>query len=222
MRFARGYTRRANSVNPLRRGRLPLDEKLAACERAYRAEGLELVFRIPSVAEESELDAALAARGYAKADKTSVRLLDLAAFDDDAADPALAVPLSEGWLAALARFNAMTDDQKAAHRAILGALAAPARFAAVEEGGAIASVAFAVLQDGFVCLNSIATDATKRRRGHARQAIGALLAWAKQHGAAYAYLPVVKTNLPGLALYNRLGFRTELYRYHYRSRPSSL
>ena len=220
LRFARGYTRRANSVNPQRRGRLALDDKLAACERAYRAEGLKLVFRIPSIAEEAELDEALAARGYEKADTTGVRLLDLAGFDASAADPALAAPLSDAWLAALARFNAMTVSQQATHRAILGALAEPARFAAVEDAGAIASVAFAVLQDGFVCLNSIATDAAKRRRGHAHRAIAALLAWAKQQGAAYAYLPVVKTNHPGLALYNGLGFRTELYRYHYRSRPA--
>jgi hypothetical protein len=153
LRFARGYTRRANSVNPQRRGRLPLDEKLAACERAYQAEGLGLVFRIPSIAEEAELDAALAARGYRKADKTSVRLLDLAAFEGDAADAALVAAPSAAWLAALARFNAMTAAQQAAHRAILGAVAEPARFAAVEEGGAIAAVAFAVLQADFVCFH---------------------------------------------------------------------
>jgi len=219
LRFARGYTKRANSIQPLQRGRLPLDQKLAACEQAYRAEGLPLIFRIPSIAEEAELDSALAARGYHKAEKTSIRLLDLAWFDDIGAELALAGPLSDGWLAALARFNAMTAAQQSAHRAILGALVDPARYAAVEADGAIAAVGFAVLRDGFVCLNSIATDPAKRRRGHAGRVIAALLAWAKRQGAAYAYLPVAKTNAPALALYNGLGFRTELYRYHYRLRP---
>ena len=32
LRFAGGYTKRANSVNPLYVGALPLDEKIAFCE----------------------------------------------------------------------------------------------------------------------------------------------------------------------------------------------
>ena len=75
-----------------------------------------------------------------------------------------------------------------------------------------------MLQDAFVYFHSVATDPAHRRRGLGRAIMIALLDWAKRHGAAYAYLPVEKRNTPALALYNGLGFDTELYRYHYRVR----
>jgi ribosomal protein S18 acetylase RimI-like enzyme len=195
-----------------------LDDKIPTCERAFAEQGLPIVFRIPSITEDTAVDGALATRGYTKFEKTSVRLLDLAGFDGDGAGVAVAPTASDAWRAALARFNGLTDTQQRSHRAILDAIAAPTCFAAWLDGAAIGSIGFAVLQDGFVCLNSIATDPAKRRRGWSRATTCALLAWAKRHGATHAYLPVVKTNLPALALYNSLGFRTELYRYHYRAR----
>src|SRR5579872_6902712 len=83
LRFGGGYTRRANSVNPLDRGLIPLADKIVACERAFQAEGLPIVFRIPSISADTDVDAALAVRGYAKSGKTSVRLAGLAAFTGD-------------------------------------------------------------------------------------------------------------------------------------------
>ena len=56
-------------------------------------------------------------------------------------------------------------------------------------------------------------------RGFGRDAVTALLLWGKRRGASWAHLPVAKDNVAGLALYNGLGFRTELYRYHYRVLP---
>lgn len=219
LRFSRGYTRRANSVNPARHGQLPLAEKIATCERAFDDAGLPIVFRIPSIVADVELDAELAARGYTKSGKTSVRLADLADFTDDL-DPRVAlVPrASDDWRAALARFNGLTDAQREGHRAITDVIASPTMFAAARAGDAIVAVGFAVLQERFVCLNSIATDPAQRRRGWSRATTGTLLAWARGHGATHAYLSVEKANAPAIALYNGLGFRTELYRYHYRAR----
>ena len=203
-------------MTPLRRGRLPLSDKIATCERAFRAEGLPIVFRIPSITEETELDAALAARGYVKAGKTSIRLLDLAAFDQAGEAELTAMP-TEAWLDTFARFDGLSPGHRAMHRAIVDATPYEMAFAAVRDGDAIAAVGAAVLQDRFVYLNSIATDATRRRRGFGHRAVAALLLWAKRRGASWAHLPVAKDNVAGLALYNRLGFRTELYRYHYRA-----
>ncbi len=41
LRFADGYTRRANSVNPIYPSAVPLADKIAACERAYAARDQE-------------------------------------------------------------------------------------------------------------------------------------------------------------------------------------
>jgi ribosomal protein S18 acetylase RimI-like enzyme len=218
LRFGGGYTRRANSVNPLDRGRMPLVDKIAACERAFQAKGLPIVFRIPSITADTDLDAALAARGYTKSGKTSVRLADLAGFTGDLDDRVELLPHgSDDWRAALARFNRLSDAQRAGHRAITDVIEAPTMFAAARAGDVIVSVGFAVLEDRFVCLNSIATDPAQRRRGWSRATSGTLLAWARRQGATHAYLSVEKANTPAIALYNGLGFGTELYRYHYRA-----
>ena len=47
----------------------------------------------------------------------------------------------------------------------------------------------------------------------------ALTAWAKEEGASGACLEVEAGNLPARTLYDALGFKTELYRYHYRREP---
>ena len=63
------------------------------------------------------------------------------------------------------------------------------------------------------------TDPALRRSGLSRRAIATVLAWARDRaGAEGACLPVIATNLPARALYQQLGFDTELYRYHYRRR----
>jgi len=218
LRFGGGYTRRANSVNPLDRGLIPLADKIVACERAFQAEGLPIVFRIPSISADTDVDAALAVRGYAKSGKTSVRLAGLAAFTGDLDGRVELAPRgSDDWRTALARFNRLSAAQCAGHRAITDVIEAPTMFAAARAGDAIVSVGFAVLQDRFVCLNSIATDPAQRRRGWSRATTGTLLAWARREGATYAYLSVEKANTPAIALYNALGFGAELYRYHYRA-----
>jgi ribosomal protein S18 acetylase RimI-like enzyme len=46
-----------------------------------------------------------------------------------------------------------------------------------------------------------------------------LAAWAKDQGAEGACLEVEAHNTPALALYDGVGLKTDLYRYHYRREP---
>src|SRR5215510_5682818 len=72
LRFTNGYTRRANSVNPLYPGHLPLPEKIEFCERSYRSQQQRVIFKLTQAAQPPELDALLEARGYAREAPTSV------------------------------------------------------------------------------------------------------------------------------------------------------
>ena len=76
LRFADGYTKRANSVNPVYKSPLGIDEKIEACEGFYRKMGLPPVFRLTPLAQEA-LDPSLAARGYRVLHPTRVLTLDL-------------------------------------------------------------------------------------------------------------------------------------------------
>ncbi|HST94108.1 MAG TPA: N-acetyltransferase [Microvirga sp.] len=223
LRFADGYTRRTNSVHLLTQGSLDPAEKAAACEAIYAAQGLPPIFCLSS-ATPSPLGAILDGRGYEPPeDETRVLYRDLSG---DLPRPG-GVELTEGrpseaWLAALARLQDQGDRAQGLHRRILEALCVPAAFAAAVADARLAALAFGAVHDRIVCVNSVATDPAFRRRGLARQAIAAILAWAQERcGATGACVPVVAANGPAVALYEGLGFRTEAFRYHYRRRPGA-
>lgn len=221
IRLADGQTRRSNSINILRDGMLPIDEKIDYCERVYRGHGLPSHFRILSTASRA-LDTLLEARGYDAQDETSTLFMDFERTAIGQADRA--VELTEGaptteWLAARQRISGQTQGETRKVEKILQHLALPAVFAAVrDDGGVVQSIAKGAVHDGIVCLNLVATDASHRRRGLSRDCLVAILHWARDMGATAACLQVVSANAPAIRLYEQLGFDQELYRYHYRHR----
>jgi len=71
---------------------------------------------------------------------------------------------------------------------------------------------------GLLCVESVVTDVTVRRRGYARRMLSALIGWARTAGAEGVCLQVEADNQPAISLYRSLGL-AELYRYHYRREP---
>jgi len=222
LRFAEGHTRRANSVNPLRPSSRDPREKIAYCEAVYRARGLPVIFRISALAEHG-LDETLGALGYGpREDETCVVYRPLVAGDElnGSDDYVCENAPSEQWLEAHARCTGNGETAQRVQRRILQALSVPSVFTAARaEEGRLASLAFGAVHDNVVCINLVVTDPALRRRGLACRAVAAVLAWARDRaGADGACLAVVADNLPARALYQQLGFGTELYRYHYRRR----
>ena len=222
IRLADGQTRRSNSVNVLRDGMLPLDEKIEYCERVYRGHGLPSHFRILSTGSRV-LDAQLEARGYDAQDETSTLFMNFSRHAVGVAG--VTVELTPGtptaeWLAARTRISGQTQGETRKVEKILQHLALPAVFAAArDDEGVIRSIAKGAVHGGIVCLNLVATDASHRRRGLSRDCLIAVLNWAQRTvGATGACLQVVSANTPAIRLYEQLGFDRELYRYHYRHR----
>ena len=46
LRFSDGYTRRANSVNPIYESKIVLDEKIDFCEKEYEQRNLPTLFKL--------------------------------------------------------------------------------------------------------------------------------------------------------------------------------
>jgi len=221
LRFARGYTRRCNSITPDRRGTQAILTKIEACEATYAARHLPVVFRLPSTAPEAEeLNEALLQRGYYSADKTSIRVTSLdAPLPKPDGEIDIALGITREWLAHTRAWNKLSAVQAATFAEIVARIRDRAAFALVWSGAAPVAAGIGVLQEDLVCLHAIVSAPEARRRGFGRAVTVGLLRWGREQGAKTAYLQVIKSNTPALRLYNDLGFNREIYRYHYRGRP---
>jgi N-acetylglutamate synthase len=233
LRFAEGYTKRSNSVNPLYASTLPSAEKIEACEALYSSRGLPTVFKITEAEAQRPIDAALAAAGYSRADETRVMTLDLAAPLAAAAGEAvasgavaageaggagqsvsLAESFDEEWIDAFCACGKHEAERPTIAR-ILGNVVVRTAVAAAREDGAIVGCGYGAIDRGWVGLFDIAVREDRRRRGHGERVVASILGRARELGARRAYLQVVAGNAPAERLYERLGFR-EAYRYWYR------
>ncbi len=219
IRFANGYTRRANSVNPLYASTMDLDEKLYFCESIYQDKKLSTIFKITPASYPSDLDRILSARNYRKDSPTSVQVLDLettSAVLGCEAD--LREDMPEEWLAAFCDVSAVSTSRRETLRQILTGIVPQHCFASLASDGKAVACGLGVLQAGYVGLFDIATDSAFRRRGYGRQVVESILAWSKRNGARRAYLQVMLDNVPAVRLYSKIGF-AEKYQYWYRVKP---
>ncbi len=218
LRFAEGYTRRANSINPLYPATRDLDAKLAFCEPLYHARGLPVIFKLAEGAAPPDLDAALAERGYDADAHTSVQRLDLArAVHAMPPDVEITPELTPGWLDAFTRLSDLSAHPRAVLPRILANIVPAHAYASLSADGRVVATGLGVAQAGYVGLYDIVTDPAYRGRGFGGQIVAGLLAWGGTNGATTAYLQVMLNNPPALRLYARLGF-AESYRYWYRVR----
>jgi len=217
LRFAEGYTRRANSVNPIYPSAVPLADKIAACERAYAARDQDAVFKITDAADLSGLDAALEQRGYQREATTSVQTCALATLEVGF-DLAVAVApaLTGDWLDDFCQLTGTDERHQRTMRTMIEAIGPVPAFATLRDGrGRALAVGLAVAERDYVGLFDVATAAPARNQGTGRRLVGHLLAWGRAQGARTGHLAVVADNTPALRLYACLGFR-EAYRYWYR------
>jgi N-acetylglutamate synthase len=187
---------------------------MAELERPYRERRHPPIWRLTPLAP-AETDAALAGRGYRRIDES---LVQRARLDERfTADPAVriaAVPRAD-WLAGFAGLSPVAPEHRETMGRMLHAIAAPVGFASVEEDGQSLGFALGVVDGDHVGLFDVLVAPTARRRGLARRLTQSIGAWGRTHGARFAYLQVVATNLAALALYKDLGFET-VYSYAYR------
>ncbi|MCI0475519.1 MAG: GNAT family N-acetyltransferase [Anaerolineales bacterium] len=214
LRFANGYTKRANSVNPLYASTRDVEAKIQFCEEIYRCNNLPVVFKMTAAAHPENLDALLDDRGYEVDSPTGVQTMELggAALSSDAR---LDATPTEEWLAAFYRLSVIDDARKATLRQMLTSIVPQKCFAAMLEADQIVACGLGVRQDEHIGFYDIVTDTSFRNQGYGKRLMRNLLTWGKQNGARTAYLQVMQNNAPALNLYARLGFK-QIYEYWYR------
>ncbi|PHQ70394.1 MAG: hypothetical protein COB93_05600 [Sneathiella sp.] len=219
LRFARGHTRRANSVNVMAPGTLPLATKIQHCEETYKAARQPSHFRLTPLAD-SALEAALAARGYQYSDPTEVRLLDLSEGTIPDPDPEVSIQCQKekSWLDALSILTGQSAAREKTFGDMLDRISLEPAYGSIVRNGRIVACGLAVMSADYVGLFEFVTDPAYLRRGLAAKIAGSLLARAKNRGVNSAYLQVVQSNAAAVGFWERLGFTERLYGYHYRSK----
>jgi GNAT superfamily N-acetyltransferase len=216
VRFAGGFSRRSNSVNPLYPSCRNVVEKIRVCEALYRERGLKTVFKITAASEPRELDGILASDGYRTEAETGVQILSLGAWGGmPAKDVALQNAPTEDWLSAVCALNAYDPRHHGTFRSLAALIHPPVQFASIRSGGRIVACGLGVIRRSHLCLFDIVVDADFRRRGYGRQTVAGLLIWGREQTADTAVLQVMADNPIAQALYAGFGFR-EVYRYMYR------
>ena len=102
LRFANGYTKRANSVNPICNSSLSLQIKMEHCEIEYSNANLPVVYKLTSESRPKFLDEELDKRGYIQIDETSVRLLRMANYmREEVGDIYVTSQFDDTWMVSL-------------------------------------------------------------------------------------------------------------------------
>jgi len=222
VRFAEGYTKRANAVYPMY-GTQCMDEeslrKIAAVERLYADQGQPAIFKVTDAPGLLRLDEQLSLRGYRKDGVTAIMSRPLA----DLTEPAhqtieMSVRPTERWLSSYAAMAVVSDEaSKRALKHILDRIVQPACFFTLYEGDRDIACGSAVLERDYVGIYDVATDPACRNQGYGEQLMLNILKWGRLNGASDAYLAVVLDNAPAVRLYEKVGF-AEQYRYWYRTK----
>jgi len=216
LRFAKGYTKRANSVNPVFASSLDIDAKIDTCTRLYGDQGLPLIFRLTPFASPSNLDQVLVQRGYRHLDQTIVQSLDLQEYDlPEARSEELRHLALDGWLDLFCRLSASPLEQHQTHKEILQTIPSRRLLAALVDDGEVVACGLGVLEYTYFGLFDLVTEPTRRNQGYGARLVTQMLKWARQNGATQAYLQVVRSNAPARHLYTKLGFQVA-YQYWYR------
>ena len=222
LRFADGYTKRANSVTPLYSGASEEDltTKIERCKRIYQNFGLPPIFRLTNISQWSELDRTLDRLGYIKQDYVSVRVK---AIDDiprveNSCEIAIEERLSTEWLDRYVHAAEVPFQHWNTMSTMLEIIPSPTCYAMLKHNNRFCSCGLGVLERDYLGIFFFVTDRSQRRRGYGSQLISAMANWGRNRGATKVYLQVETANKAGINLYNKLGF-TEIYQYFYRLKP---
>lgn len=216
LRFADGYSNRANSVNPIYPHTENVDKKIEICEGIFKRRALKPVYKITPFVSPQNLDALLEKRNYKVIHRTSVHTLHLKGLKHSTDSLTITEKrLSEEWFECYCRFNGMSEANSIIYKKMLNNLVPEEFYSSIKINGEIIACGMAVLERAHFGLFDITVREDFRKKGYGTKLILDMLKVGLDYGAETAYLQVMLENLPALSLYKKLGF-VEKYQYHYR------
>lgn len=221
LKYANGYTKRANSVYPIYDSTLDFDSKIEFCEAYYSRRGLEATFKMNDSDSLRTLDMHLEDRGYHVLDPTEVMIMNLGSFEapDDVYDTQIGY--SEVWSEVYADLIGITGDDDKSQMAretikqMLGRITQKSLFVTFREADEAVAIGYGVIERGQLGVFNIIVKEDFRGKGYGSRVMKAVLGEGKKLGATDSYLQVVCANEVAVNLYRKFGYE-KLYTYWYR------
>jgi N-acetylglutamate synthase len=213
VRFAHGYSSRANSASAVVSGAVMSEELIEEIERLYKEADLLPTVRITPLAT-PEVEQMLIRRGYHIKDVACVMTASLGGRKVPLPDSCVHLESkpSSAWLSGVTS-REIASKQSADHLfAIVGQIRVPSVFATTQVEGQGVGFGMAALDRGWAEIGSVLLDSAHRGTGLGRATVSALLGWAFEHNAHHAFLQVTVENSVARNLYRSLGFE-DLCRY---------
>ena len=215
LRFANGYTNRANSINPLYPSAIPIEEKINLCEEIYMSQNLTTTYKLTPSSPQI-IDDVLNKKGYEVVTPTNVMVKALTATGAFKSKTTIVDKIDRAWQENYFRLNGISDNLKIkTARAIQGNILNKTLCASIVEEDATVACGLCVIERGYAGLFDVIVDLNHRGKGFGFDICNSLLNNAAKMGAKFSYLQVVADNTPAIALYNKLCFN-DCYQYWYR------
>lgn len=213
LRFAQGYTKRANSCNPLYCSNR--ESVIDYSEEFYQRKNLPVIFKIVSDITYVELDSNLEEKGYSKVDLTNVMIMDLSSNDFISKHKVnYELSITDNWIEDFLNIYKRTQNRELV-TTMLNSIEQKVVTGTIEKDGKVVACGYSVIEDEWVGFFDIYVGDEYRGKGLGRSMMSGLISKSKELGAKKSYIQVVANNNPAVTLYKSLGYK-EFYNYWYR------
>jgi N-acetylglutamate synthase len=213
VRFANGYSGRANSASAMQRGAKLSNAARIEIERLYANAGLKPQLRLTPVVDIS-VEAILLSHGYRIKDEARSMVAPFPTRHGIPNDLSVVISTapSDEWLEGVCRSQPL--EKRSTHHlsAIVSRIEVPVAFATLHHNGHPAAFGLSALDRGMAEIGCVMVDEALRGQGLGNAIMTNLMAWAAARGAHSAFLQVNVINANAIRLYEKLGFAT-VYNY---------
>ncbi len=213
MRFADGYTKRANSVTILSSNSFSSENQINKCEEEYNKEKLPCIFRLLSFNDNSQIESILDSRGYNSGDHSLVLLQEIK--NREFNSTALSLLKVDEWMKYYCQLSKKDINDHFTHMKMIQRIEDEILLAVLRIDPQVVSCGLGVIHEGFFGIFDIVTHPKHRNQGYGQELINGMLSWAVKESAHAAYVQVVSDNEPAVRLYHKLGYALA-YEYHYK------
>jgi len=220
-RYARGYSKRANSIHCLDLSDGAYAElRLQRMVELSQSHGIAPVFRVTPLTP-PEIVEVLDGMQWEEFEPSSVMAMEMPDVDFPVEfNTRYFEPTDPEWYKAQAHMSGYSAETIEILAQIIRQIACETQGVLVyHKAGLPVAAVLACVASGMGIYLNVVTHPSARGMGYGRAAMGAAINWVRSRGAQHSALQVLSGNLPALNLYASLGFG-EVYPYIYRRAPN--